>query len=199
MICNSYYICDDKPMALVEAIAKLGKPIFFHTGILWDGTDSSKHNRPVFWEALINVKRLKFSLAHCSWPWYDECIALYGKFQNSTKADADAPEMFFDLTPGTPEIYRRDLLYKLFHVGYDVPHNILFGTDCLPRRYASEWAQHWLDIDNAIYDEMKIPSSIRELIYEKNYLRFIGRQGNAPDRAALSQDSTERWRLPDAE
>lgn len=28
--------------------------------------------------------------------------------------------MFLDLTPGTPEIYRRDLLTKLFTIGYDV-------------------------------------------------------------------------------
>ncbi len=62
-------------------------------------------------------------MGHCSWPWYDECIALYGKFLNALEKDG-APEMFFDLTPGTPVIYRRDLLTKLFTVGYDVPDNI---------------------------------------------------------------------------
>ena len=61
-------------------------------------------------------------MGHCSWPWYDECIAVYGKFLNGVANDQDAPEMFFDLTPGTPRIYREDLLTKLFTVGD--------GVDC---------------------------------------------------------------------
>lgn len=196
MICNDYYVSDGPSMALIEAIAALRKPLLFHTGIIWNREDSSKYNRPVFWEALIHVKRLKFSLAHCSWPWTDECIALYGKFLNATQSDPEAPEMFFDLTPGTPEIYRRDLLYKLFHVGYDVPDNILFGSDTLPTRYAPDYVKHWLDIDNALYDEFGVPASIREKIYEKNYLRFLGKTKDPVRRAAPEQDSYERWVLP---
>ena len=87
-ICNNFYIGEEKGVAMLEAVAKTGKPIFFHSGILWDDSPSSKYNRPLNWEELLNrsegtidrIRGLRFSLGHCSWPWYDECIALYGKF-----------------------------------------------------------------------------------------------------------------------
>ncbi|HML46043.1 MAG TPA: hypothetical protein PKE04_04760, partial [Clostridia bacterium] len=119
MICNNYRVGDERALRLIETIAGLGKPLFFHSGIIWNREDSSRYNRPVEWEALLGIRGLRFSLAHCSWPWYDECIAVYGKFAHVS----GAPEMFFDLTPGTPPIYRKDLLYKLFNVGYDVEDN----------------------------------------------------------------------------
>lgn len=198
MICNNYSVGDNRALALVSTIAELEKPVFFHSGILWNKGNSSRFNRPAEWEALIDIPRLRFSLAHCSWPWYDECIAVYGKFLNGTMNQSDAPEMFLDLTPGTPEIYRKDLLHKLFHVGYDVPNNILFGSDCYANQYASDWVTHWLAIDNAIYDEMNVPESIRQKIYRDNYLRFIGKTKQTVRRASLGQDSAERWHLPEA-
>ena len=36
--------------------------------------------------------------------------------------------MFIDTTPGTPELYRREVLTKLFKI-YDVKDRVLFGTD----------------------------------------------------------------------
>jgi predicted TIM-barrel fold metal-dependent hydrolase len=175
MICDCYYVYDEESMNLLKEIAKLGKPVFFHSGILWNGYVSSKFNRPLHWEALIEIEGLKFSLAHCSWPWYDEAIALYGKFLNAYVNRPElSSEMFFDLTPGTPVSYRRDLLYKLFHSGYDVPHNIMFGTDCTSNSYSSDWAENWIKIDNQYYDEFGVGQRIRELIYGENYLRFLG-------------------------
>lgn len=79
------------------------------------------------------------------WTEGNECIALYGSILNAyVQRPECSAEMFFDRTPGTPPIYRRDLLYKLFHVGYDVPHNILFGTACSTGDYNSAWAREWL-------------------------------------------------------
>ena len=187
MICNNYYISDPKPMTLVEAIAKLGKPICFHSGILWDGSPSSNYNRPANWECLLNVSNLKFSLAHCSWPWYDECIALYGKIQNSYRSKPEACEMFFDLTPGTPAPYRRDLLTKLFTVGYDVKHNIMFGTDC-NTDYNPEWSKKWQDIDNKLYDELGVDDETRRCIYMDNFMRFFGVTKESYRKAALTPD-----------
>lgn len=174
MIANSYYVSDEKALRLIETIAALGKPIFFHSGILYNGADSSKYNRPVFWEALIGIRGLRFSMAHCSWPWHDECIALYGKFLNHMMSVPDAPAMFFDLTPGTPVIYRRDLIYKLLHVGYDVENNIIWGTDNTLPEYNVEYAKHWLDIDNQLFDEFDISQEVQERIFHKNYFSFMG-------------------------
>ena len=83
MICNTYYVGDQKSMDLLNVIASLDKPVIFHSGILWDGNVSSKYNKPINWEALLDIPNLRFSMGHCSWPWIDECIALYGKFLNA--------------------------------------------------------------------------------------------------------------------
>ena len=185
-ICNDFYIGDEKGVRMLEAVAKTGKPIFFHSGILWDDSPSSKYNRPLNWEELLNrkegtidrIRGLRFSLGHCSWPWYDECIALYGKFLANFRAHPeDDLQMFFDLTPGTPASYRFDLLRKLLNCGYDVEHNILWGTDCFAEDYNDEWARTWLGTDNAIMDALNVPSWIRENIFSKNAERFYGLPG----------------------
>jgi hypothetical protein len=103
--------------------------MLFHSGILYDGRDTSRYNRPAEFECLLDVPGLRFAMAHISWPWCDEMIALYGKFQAAHGSRADVPELFIDTTPGTPAIYRRDALTKVFTVGFDVKHNVLFGSD----------------------------------------------------------------------
>ena len=175
MICSNYYIYEDKGMKVLHAIAKSGKPVMFHSGILWDGRPSSNYNRPANWECCLEVPKLRFSLAHCSWPWYDECIAVYGKFLSAYALRPDlSSEMFLDLTPGTPEPYRRDLLTKLHTVGYDIKHNLLFGTDCNAENYNVEWNKRWVAIDNAIYADLKLDEDTLECIYSRNFLRFMG-------------------------
>ena len=78
MICTDYYVYEPGCMDVLREIASLDKPVFFHSGILWDGKVSSNYNRPLNWEALIDIEGLRFSMGHCSWPWIDECIAMYG-------------------------------------------------------------------------------------------------------------------------
>ena len=63
-------------------------------------------------------------------PWYDECVAVFDKYLNARENRLDiSAEMFMDITPGTPPIYRRDALTKLLTVGYAVENNILFDVD----------------------------------------------------------------------
>lgn len=176
MICDDYYVYDDISMKTIECIAQIGKPVIFHSGILWLGKAvSANYNRPANWEILLTIPNLRFSMAHCSWPWYDECIALYGRLMAAYRNDPKgASEMFFDLTPGTPVIYREDLMTKLFNCNYDVPHNIMFGTDSLAEDYCPEGNKLWIDIDNKIYDKLGITEEIKNLIYCDNFLRFIG-------------------------
>lgn len=189
IICNNFHVYEDKSMELLHAIADLGKPAMFHSGILWDQTPSSQFNRPLDFESLIEVPRLRFSLAHCSWPWYDECLALYGKFLTvGQREDSKGTEMFFDLTPGTPAIYRRDLLTKLLTVGYDTTRNILFGTDCSAENYADAWTREWTDRDNGIYREIGVGEETLEYIYEKNARRFFGLVEEKVEHRRLSID-----------
>ncbi len=180
IICDRFYPGDEACLRLAAEIAKLQKPIIFHSGILWDGGVTSKYNRPILFEELLPIGGLRFSLAHCSWPWIDECIALYGKFLNSLALGKDgSAEMFMDLTPGTPRIYRKELIEKLFTVGYDVAGNLMFGTDCNTEDYNVEWCRSWQRIDDALYDGLGLLQDVREQVYEKNLLRFLGRSAAA--------------------
>ena len=189
MICNDYFVYEDDVKAVIYEIARLGLPIFFHSGILWDGEVSSAYNRPLNWETLLDVDGLRFSMGHCSWPWIDECIALYGKFLNSNRGS----EMFFDITPGTPKIYRDELLTKLYTIGYDVGDNIMFGTDCSSDEYRSEWAKDWLTTDKKTLDRLGVSLQKREKLYEKNLFRFLGISGEKSEHTRPVTDGAQGW------
>lgn len=175
VICNHFSPKNEKALKVFRAIARINRPILFHSGILWDGAASSEYNRPAGFEALLQIDGLKFALAHASWPWIDECIAVYGKFLNAYSSNPDlSVEMFIDITPGTPPIYREELLTKLFTVGYDVENNIIFGTDCNLGDYNSVWTKEWVKRDNEIYDKLGIIDGVRDKVFSDNLKRFLG-------------------------
>lgn len=177
IICTDFYVHEDGCLKVLDKIAKTGLPVIFHSGILWSGAASSKFNRPVYWEALMDIEGLRFSMGHCSWPWTDECIALYGQFRYAQTVRKTS-EMFFDLTPGTPPIYRKDLLTKLFKVdyGFDTTDHIMFGTDCSAHHYRAESTERKLTLDGGIMDELGVSEETRKKIYCDNLMRFLNKQ-----------------------
>lgn len=177
VICDTFHVYDPANMKLMEAIEKTELPVIFHSGILWSGSDTSRYNRPADWECLLNLKKgIKFSMGHCAWPWHDECIAVYGKFLNYYLNRGESSEMFFDTTPGTPKLYRKELFTKMFTVGYDVENNIMFGTDSVSGDYDADWVSGWLKLDNEIMDELGVTEEQRKKIYEGNFMRFLSGQ-----------------------
>lgn len=192
IICEDFYIYEEPCMEVLREIARLGKPVIFHTGILWDGAVSSNYNRPLNFEHLLDIDGLRFSLGHCSWPWIDECVALYGKFLNALNNNKTA-EMFFDTTPGTPEIYRKELFTKLYYAGYNSGDNIMFGTDSNANEYRKEWVGTWLDIDEKILDELGVSLENREQMYHDNILRFLGKTNTVAEKEAPVPDNTHVW------
>lgn len=174
VICDSYYPDNEKALKVFSAIAERGCPLMFHSGILWDGTASSKYNHPVNFEILLAVKKLRFSLAHVSWPWTDEMIAVYGKFQTAYRQNPElSSELFIDTTPGTPAVYREDVLRKIYSTGYDVENNIFFGTDNSVRNYEVTWATEWIERDKRILESPDFPEEISGRYFSENVLRFI--------------------------
>lgn len=193
IICTNFYIYEEHCLDVLRHIASFNKPVFFHSGILWDGQVSSNFNRPINFEALIGIEGLRFSLGHCSWPWIDECVALYGKFMNALAHNEKNSEMFFDLTPGTPEIYREELLKKLFTLGYDVESNVMFGTDARTNTYNSSWSSRWLDIDRKIMDRLGVSLRVREKLYGGNLMRFLGISDEVAEHAIPTPDNSNAW------
>lgn len=185
---GTFYPGDPRAIPVYRKIAEAGKPVVFHSGILWDGRYSSCYTRPGNYEALLEVPRLRFALAHVSWPWCDECIAVYGKLLNSYRMwGEDAPEMFIDLAPGTPPIYRRDALVKIFTVGYDVADHVLFATDCMTPDYGAGWARDWQARDDAIYAELGFSAEQVDSVYRGAFQRFLFGGGTNAERRIPTQ------------
>jgi len=182
IICNNFLPGHPKVLKLTREIAERRKPVLFHAGILWDGRASSACNRPAEFEPLLEIRELKFALAHIAWPWCDELLAVYGKFQNAaTLRPGLSVEMFIDITPGTPPLYREEALTKLFRIGYDVENNVIFGTDGIVNEYNDAWASQWMRRDNAIYKKFPLSKTVLNKIYGGNLKRFLeaGRSGPA--------------------
>jgi hypothetical protein len=119
-------------------------------------------------------------MGHCSWPWIDDCIAMYGKFRFA-RFTKNTAEMFFDTTPGTPFIYREELFTKLFRIGYDVGRNVFFGTDGSAHAYNTQWTEECLRTDCALMDKMGISYADRNGMFYRNLLRFLGKEAPAEE------------------
>ena len=178
IICAKHFPCDDRAMPVYKKIASLDKPILFHSGILYDGKNpSGNYNRPCNFEGLLEIEKLRFALAHVSWPWTDECLAVYGKFQSYLlhSGDKNAAEMYIDVSPGTPPIYRRDVWKKIFFIGYNIKSNIIYGIDSgVFGCYDSDYANTVVNADKAIFKEFLIDDDYWDHICNKNIFRFLG-------------------------
>ena len=188
VICNHFYPVDG--LKTYQAIAETGLPLIFHSGVLYNKQPSSDYNRPMSYEFLMDVKGLRFSLAHVSWPWSAELVALFGKLNYlDQKAPEGRSRMYFDITPGTPPIFRRDALRWMYMCGFNMKHRVLWGTDCRSN-FDPEYAKFWASLDKKIMAEIaadpniyRVPgqdlydySDIWELATEKNFDDFFGKK-----------------------
>lgn len=181
-VCGFKVICchhdprHDRAMRVWEHIAGKGKPILFHSGILYNNGPSADYNRPGNFEELFYVPNLRFALAHISWPWCDELIAVFGKWNyfHTEGAAGMTARMYVDLTPGTPPIYRREALSKLLSVGYEMMEDsMIFGTDASTDYDCARYEQMiWADL--SLYREMGVSEKIVGKIMGGNMLEFIG-------------------------
>lgn len=182
MMCTTYYPGEEQCLEVLRAIAKTGKPVFFHSGILYTASDEveiNKKNRPVNWEALLTVPGLRFSLAHCSWPWYDEMIAFAGRMYTNRNAYIPEgeipPSMYYDLSPGGTPAYREDLLTKLYDFSPSGA-KCMFGSDQWVENYDPEKSKAILARDNKIFDKLGISLEKRNRMFYQNFLVFMGRE-----------------------
>lgn len=173
VICNRHFPGEKRPMQVWERIAKANKPILFHSGILYGNGPWSQFNRPVGFEPLLEIPALRFALAHVSWPWCDENLAVYGFSRSRKEHGTTSAEMFIDTTPGTPKIYRNEVFHKIYNIGYDIEDNVIFGTDCSNNGYSSDYVKEILAMDKEALDNAGVSQGQREKYYGKNFLRFL--------------------------
>mgnify|MGYP001772879229 CR=1 FL=1 len=133
MIPAGWYPYEAKLHPLYERLEELNVPILFHCGISWGFPDSSRFCRPVYFEALMKFKKLRFALAHICWPWIDEALAVGGRFLYPFKlglltTQYRRPQIIFDISSGAPLIWKIDALQKaITYLGAEM---MIYGSDC---------------------------------------------------------------------
>jgi predicted TIM-barrel fold metal-dependent hydrolase len=170
-ICGHFYPNEKFAMEVFAKIASVGKPMVFHTGILGDAANSSKYCRPLEYECLVEIENAKFSLAHISYPWSDEVIALFGKINGARKHYGLTAEMFVDTTPGTPGLYRKEALTKCFV--YPMEEHLIFGSDSNTADFLVDYSKSIVDDDIAIFKELGKSDEVIDNVFHKNLLRFV--------------------------
>ncbi|MGQ9732871.1 MAG: amidohydrolase family protein [Candidatus Zipacnadales bacterium] len=130
MIPDHWSPTDDLVAPIYKKLRELGKPIQFHSGILYGFGDSSRFCRPVLYEALLNFPGVRFSLAHIGWPWVDECIAVFGRFRAAAGHRTENSQMWIDTCRGTPDAWREEALRKA--VPFCGIERLMFGIDGSP-------------------------------------------------------------------
>ena len=152
-------------------------PLMFHSGILYDGINvSGKYNRPCEFEPLLSIPGLRFSIAHLSWPWVDECIAVYGKFNAylENNKNGDSAKMYLDITPGTPPTFRKGALTHVFGNGFSVEDVVFWGSDNHAEGYNVDYAGKIRKRDEEIFKELGLAEALKEKIFGGNFQEFLG-------------------------
>jgi len=180
MIPNRWYPYEERLVPYYEKMVALRTPCLFHSGILYFHTLSSKYCRPVFYEDLFRVSDFRFALAHISWPWTAECLALSGQWRSARDRGETSAEFFIDITPGTPEFCREEILGKLLAFGSE--KSLVFGTDGMVSGDDSEagfpalksvWKSHG-SRDRKLFRKLSYPAATVKAILSGNFLRFFG-------------------------
>ena len=138
---------------------ELAAAILFHTGILYLHEDGSRFCRPVYLEKLLHYPRIRFAMAHISWPWCEECLAVMGRMK---AAGNPQWQSYIDITPGTPGHIRKQALANA--IDFCGPDRLMFGTDdSIPG--ALSYQKRCIDTDLGIFDELGLDTPQKERIF----------------------------------
>lgn len=171
MIPNHWYPYDEMVFPVYEKAQELRVPIIFHSGILWGFQDSSRFCRPCFYEAMVHFPRVKFALAHMSWPWTDECIATSGRFRAAAGYDMSKMQMYIDVTPGAPAFYREEALDRALR--YIGAGRLIWGSDAGAKTVGG-YGKHLYDREKIILGEsLRRTEEEMEKIFSGNLLDLM--------------------------
>jgi len=123
-----------------EAMHELHASILFHTGILYGNDDGSRFCRPLWLEKLLHYPNIRFAMAHISWPWCEECLAVMGRMRAAAGYGTQRWQSYVDLTRGTPPHVREQALANT--VSFCGPERMMFGTDGVIPGGLAKQAEH---------------------------------------------------------
>lgn len=171
MIPNQWYPDDERAQRCYQKIAGYEKPMLFHSGILWSRGNTSKYCRPAEFEIMMDYPKIRFALAHMSWPWTDECIAVADKLKCTQPEQGHEWSCWVDITTGAPREWKVEALRKaLSYMGHE---HLLYGSDSgLPK--GADYSRQRLREDEEMLREAGASDEQVEQIMGKNALGWLG-------------------------
>jgi len=161
IIPDHWYAHEERLEPFWEKMDGLRASILFHTGILYGNDDCSRFCRPLYLEKLVHYPHVRFAMAHISWPWCEECLAVMGRMRAAVRDDVDRWQSYVDLTPGTPRHIRKQAVANA--IDFCGPERIMFGTDGAVPDGLSRQPEH-IRRDLAIFDEIGLDDRHKERI-----------------------------------
>ena len=169
LVPSGWYPYDDCAHRVYEVASELKLPVLFHTGIFIDGR-SGRYCRPTFFEAVRDHPGMRVTLAHLSWPWCDEAIAV-GVIDRINGVPADDCQIRFDLSFGPPPAYRAQVIGRALEVLG--PELLQFGSDrffpCSGAHIAAGFAEF-----DAVLAELGTSTEARERMLYGTAANWLG-------------------------
>lgn len=169
MVPSGWVPADDCAQAVLQVAGERGAPVLFHSGIFIDGR-SSRYCRPVEFEAVRAVPRLKVTLAHLGWPWCDEANAV-GVIDLINGVPPDDSQFRFDISFGAPPPYRENVLRLA--LGVLTPALLQFGSDCFLPCPGREIAAR-IDTVRELFDRLDVARHDRDRIFAGTAAAWLG-------------------------
>ncbi|HET9642113.1 MAG TPA: amidohydrolase family protein [Burkholderiaceae bacterium] len=169
MVPSGWYPYDDIVQPFFAACAAARLPLLFHSGIFIDGR-SGRFCRPTFFEALREHPGVRVTLAHLSWPWTDEAIAV-GLIDRIHGIAPESAMFRFDLSFGPPPPYRLEVLRMALEVLG--PGCLQYGSDCFFPCSGAHIAERkgWLE---DLLSELEVDDDARDRIFGRTAAAWLG-------------------------
>jgi predicted TIM-barrel fold metal-dependent hydrolase len=157
---QAFFPNDRMAYPLYEVIEEAGLPALFHTGQSGVGTGLPggggirlKYSNPIHVDDVAaDFPTLKIVLAHPSFPWQDEALAVA----------VHKPQVYIDLSGWSPKYFPPQLVQ---HANTLLRDRVLFGSD-----YPFITPDRWL----ADFEQLEIKPEVRPLILKQNAMRLLG-------------------------
>jgi uncharacterized protein len=147
LVPSHWYPNDPPLLPLYEKVAELGMYVVFHSGIFFDGRQST-YCRPTFFEAVHQVRGFRGHLAHVGWPWHDECIAVLNVETTVMGQDPANWDLKTDLSFGSPADWQLDVWQRA--IDTLPPAMLCYGSDVFwpasPENYREQYLQPQLGL-----------------------------------------------------
>lgn len=152
IIPDHFFVYEERLEPFWAKLDELRAAILFHTGILYGHEDGSRFCKPLYLEKMFHYPNIRFAMAHISWPWCEESLAVMGRMRSAHRSDPDHPyQSYIDITPGTPPHIRKQALANA--IDFCGPERIMFGSDdCVPSDLS--YQREVLEGDLKLFDEI---------------------------------------------